>query len=307
MRSLLKGYLTLSRLPFHLVGIFPFLLGSVLSWSLFHSFNWSVFFLGIFATILIMLSTYYIGEYYDFEVDRLSALMERNRFSGGTQVLQKGLVPPSHAKIGAHITALLAIFIGLILQFHYNTGYLTIPLGIIGLVSGFFYSAPPFRWVSRGIGEILIGICYGWLPVATAFYLQTGKILEIVNWISIPIAVTIFNVILINEFPDYPADIIKKKKNLLVRIGKESGALLYILMTLISWISFLLSFRKGIPLIGIIAYTPVFIIIVILVLFMLQKRYLDRDLLEKICAMTIFVNLGTTTSYIIAIGSSAFI
>ena len=303
MRSLLKGYLILSRPPFHLVGIFPFLLGSILSWSLFHSFNWPA----IFATIFIMLSTYYIGEYYDLEEDKLSALMERNRFSGGSQALLKGLVPPSHAKIGAHITALLAIFIGLILQFHYNTGYLTIPLGLIGLVSGYFYSAPPFRWVSRGIGEILIGICYGWLPVATAFYLQTGKIVEIVNWISIPIAVTIFNVILINEFPDYPADIIKKKKNLLVRIGKESGALLYILMTVISWISFLLSFRKGIPLIGIIAYIPIFIITAILVLFMLQKRYLDRDLLEKICAMTIFVNLGTTSSYIIAIGSSVFI
>jgi len=61
--------------------------------------------------------------------------------------------------------------IGLILQFYYKTGPWTIPLGVIGMITGFFYSTPPPRWVKRGIGELLIGFCYGWLPVAAAFYL----------------------------------------------------------------------------------------------------------------------------------------
>ncbi|MCX7966509.1 MAG: prenyltransferase [Syntrophorhabdaceae bacterium] len=111
--------------------------------------------------------------------------------------------------------------VGLIIQFYFKTGTWTIPLGVFGILSGFFYSMMPIRWVARGVGEILIGLCYGWLPVSVSFYLQIGEFNHIIHWVSIPIACTIFNVILINEFPDYPADIIAKKSNLVVRYGKK--------------------------------------------------------------------------------------
>jgi len=110
-----------------------------------------------------------------------------------------------------------------------------------------FYSTPPIRFVKRGVGEILIGFCYGWLPVATAFYLQTSRIDNIIHLIAIPIAATIFNVIFINEFPDYPADLTEGKRNLLVRVGKKKGSFIYILMTIVGWAGFLLSLEAGFP------------------------------------------------------------
>jgi 1,4-dihydroxy-2-naphthoate octaprenyltransferase len=169
------------------------------------------------------------------------------------------------------------------------------------MTAGFFYSTPPLRWVKRGVGEILIGFCYGWLPVATAFYLQTGTIDNIVHWVSIPIACTIFNVILINEFPDYPADIREGKRNLVIRLGKSNSAFLYIAMTVIAWITFWLAVVQGLPAVSFLFYLPVFFIGLWLVFLISKKDYLYKKRLELICGLTIVVNLGTALAYILAL------
>jgi 1,4-dihydroxy-2-naphthoate octaprenyltransferase len=244
-----------------------------------------------------MLSTYYMGEYHDLGGDTLSAAMERNPFSGGSQAIVKDMLPREHARIGGCITMALACVAGLILQFWFKTGPWTVPIGAIGVIAGFFYSVPPLRWVKRGIGELLIGFCYGWLPVATAFYLQAGTINPVVHWISIPIACSIFNVILINEFPDYPADLVEGKKNLVIRIGKNASAFLYIAMTAIAWIAFGLAVSRGLPAVIFLFYLPVFLVGVILIVMMSQKHYLNRKRLELICGLTIVVNLGTSLAY----------
>lgn len=297
----IKEWIQLSRLPFQVVGVLPFVLGVVLAYHTYGTFDWQVFILGTLAAILIMLSTYYAGEYYDLKEDKLSAELERNRFSGGSQAIPKNLALHRQAKVASCLAILLAGAIGLILQFSYKTGPWTIPLGVVGMIAGFFYSTPPLRWVKRGIGELLIGFCYGWLPVAAAFYLQAGTIDSIVHWVSIPIGCTIFNVILINEFPDYPADLLEGKKNLVVRLGKDVAALIYIAMTIMSWIVFGLGMRQGLPPVTALFYSPFFLISLILTVLMSKKGYLDRNRLELICGLTIVVNLGTSLAYILAV------
>jgi len=296
----------LSRPPFHLVGLLPFVLGAVLAWHIYGLFKWPIFVWSIAAVILIMLSTYYSGEYHDLKGDKLSAEMERNAFSGGTQAIVKNLVPHQQAKFAGYITLFLAGIIGLLLQFYYRTGFWTIPLGVIGMIGGFFYSTPPLRWVKRGIGEVLIGFCYGWLPVATSFYLQTGTIDPLIHWISIPIACTIFNVILINEFPDYPADLIEGKKNLVVRLGKSTAAFLYITMIVIACIAFGLAVRQGLPAVSLLFYLPVFFIALLLIFLISGKHYLNKRRLEVICGLTIVVNLGSALAYILALCLESF-
>ncbi len=296
-----KGWVQLSRPPFQLAGVLPFVLGAVLAWRMHGTFNWSVFGLGTLAVILIMLSTYYAGEYYDLKGDKLSAERERNRFSGGSQAILKGLVAQKQVKTASYVTLILAGVIGLILQFYYKTGPWTIPLGTAGMVAGFFYSTPPLRWVRRGIGELLIGLCYGWLPVAAAFYLQAGTVGSIVHWVSIPIGCTIFNVILINEFPDYPADLTEGKDNLVVRLGKNTAAFLYIAVTVTAWVAFGLAMRQGLPVVTVLFYLPFFLISLILAVLMSKKVYLDRERLELICGLTIVVNFGTSLSYTLAV------
>lgn len=301
MGTSIKGWVQLSRPPFHLVGVFPFVLGALLAWHLHGEFHWAVFGWSTAAVVLIMLATYYSGEYYDLKGDILSAERERNAFSGGTQAIVNKLVPHGQARAAGYLSLVLAGMIGVVLYFYYRTGFWTIPLGVVGMMAGFFYSTPPIRWVKRGVGEILIGFCYGWLPVATSFYLQTGRVDSIVHWASIAIGCTIFNVILLNEFPDYPADVIEGKKNLVVRMGKRAAGFLYMAVSAAAWFAFVLSVNRGLPALSLAFYAPVFLISLALVFLVWRKEYLNRNRLESMCGLTIAVNLGTTLAYILGL------
>lgn len=299
--SKLKAWVSLSRPPFHTVGVFPFILGAVLAWRSTGRLDWGILGWGTLAVIFIMLATYYSGEYFDYETDTLSAKLERNPFSGGTQVLQTGIIPRKQAFWAALPSLMAAGAIGLLLQFYYKTGSYTIPLGAVGMFFGFFYTTKPIQWSYRGIGEMLIGFCYGWLPVAASYYIQTGQISPLVHWVSLPSAFTIFNVILINEFPDYLADKRVGKKNLVVRFGKERMSKLYALMSFATWLFYALSVKFGVPIEAFFLFGPIFILSLFITIQVHQGDYKDRKKLEGICAKTLIVNLGTTISLILAI------
>lgn len=295
---IIKNIFIMSRPPFHIVGILPFVLGTVMANRLEGVFRLPVFLLSIFAVILIMLVTYYNGEYYDVIEDKISAKSGKSSFAGGSQVIAQNILPRRYARIGSFIALGLSVVIGLVLQFYYRTGGWTIPLGVIGIFFGYFYSNPPLRFVSRGVGEIFIGFCYGWLPVATAYYLQTQSVNLLISMVSIPIALAIFNVILINEFPDYNADRQAKKRNIVVCLGMQRSRFIYIAAAVLSWLFFGFSILMGIPFISVYFYIPFFLISAFIIYMLLRKAYLDKKKLELLCGLTIVINIGTTLAYI---------
>jgi len=259
-----------------------------------------IFILGVSGVILIMLSTYHSGEYFDYRGDVISNHLHKNPFAGGTRILPDGKISPSVPFWTGIITLMLAGIIGIILQFVLKTGPYTLLLGCLGAFSGFFYSTKPIRLVQRGVGEIFIGFCYGWLPVASAYYIQTSAIHPVIHWMAIPIGLTIFNVILLNEFPDYEADRAADKKNLLYRLGKARGNFVYIIFSLLASAAAMVSPFWGVPFKVLYFYLPVFILSLFIVLMMLRDRYEDKKMLERLCGLNIAVNLGTSMAYILA-------
>lgn len=296
----IRAWLALSRPPFHTVGILPFVLGTLLAHRIEGMFDFQVFLLGTIGVVLIMLSTYYGGEYWDHLEDALSAKNKASRYAGGSGVVQKGVLTRQVALTASIASLSLALVVGLVLQFVYRTGPWTLPFGVLGIVAGFFYSARPLRWVSTGLGESLIAFCYGWLPPAVGFYLQTARIASLIHWVAIPIGFTIFNVILLNEFPDYEADKMAGKTNLLVRSGRKVGAYIYGIAGLLSILFFFISVYRGVPVRALILYVPVMVVSGILIFAVIKGNWQQRETLEKLCGMNILVNLGTTASYILA-------
>jgi 1,4-dihydroxy-2-naphthoate octaprenyltransferase len=294
----IKAWLGLSRLPFHSVGILPFILGTLLAWKFQNTFDLLIFILGATAVALIMLSTYQAGEYFDYQEDTISKSIFNSRFSGGSGVIQAGLLSRDVAFWTSIISFILAAMIGIILQFFIKTGPFTLLLGAMGALPGFFYSTRPIRLVERGFGELFIGFCYGWLPVASAFYIQTGYIHPLVHWVSLPIGFTIFNVILLNEYPDYPSDKSVGKRNLLVRLGQEKGIIIYTVATLFAWLTFFLSLAAGVPLRALYLFVPLMIVSSFILVMMIRKQYTNHKTLEILCGLNIVFNLGTTASYI---------
>jgi len=275
-------------------------LGTFLAYKINSTISIEVFILGVSGVILIMLSTYHSGEYFDYEGDSLSNRLHENRFAGGSRVLPAGRISPLVPLWTSIVTLIIAGIIGIILQFILKTGPYTLVLGFLGAFPGFFYSTKPIRFVQRGFGEIFIGFCYGWLPVASAYYIQTGTIAPIIHWLWIPIGLSIFNVIFLNEFPDYEADKATDKKNLLYRLGKQKGMALYVIFSLFTSLTMFISPLWGIPFKVVYFYLPFLIISLFIIVMMLRAKYENRKMLELLCGLNIAVNLGTSLAYIMA-------
>lgn len=293
----LKAWLALSRLPFHSVGVLPFTLGFVVAWEESGTLNWAVTTWGVIGVVLVMLATYYGGEYWDWKEDSLS---ERSLFAGGSKVLQSGALPRSAALKASVTCALLAVAVGALLQFGYRTGVWTLPLGLLGLAAGVFYSAQPVRWVSRGFGELWIAFCYGWLPVAAGCYIQLQRIPEIVHWMAIPVGATIFNVILMNEFLDFDADTATSKRNLVVRFGRKRAVHVFVAASVTSWVGFSLAVLRGVPYRALWFFGPFAFVSLILVVLMFRGLWRRRSTVERMCGFNMAVNLGTTSALILA-------
>ena len=302
----LRGWVAMSRIPFHSVGILPLALGFIIAWRRTGIFDWGLFGLGELAVILIMLSTYFAGECFDFPEDKLSFDEGKSRFAGGSGAIPGGLGQCSSARKASRICIALAVLVGLIIQFGYKTGPWTIPLGAIGILGGFLYSTPPVRWVSTGFGETWIGFCYGFLPVIVGYYLSTGTIEPLLFLISAPIAATIFNVILANEFPDYYSDKTTGKRNLLVRIGRRNGALVYAGLAAMSWIMSSVSTLFGTPPSFLLYYAIPCVVSVGVSLAFVAGKWKNKNWLEVMCGLGIFVNLGTTLAFAIAFLNHSF-
>jgi len=108
-------------------------------------------------------------------------------------------------------------------------------LGLIGLLGGFFYTAPPVRLGYRCIGEFVIALLFGLLPVYGSYYLQTETIDVIPILPSVIVSILIFLVILVNEFPDFKADSAVNKRTLVVIFGIPVSIWIYRIVLIVSF------------------------------------------------------------------------
>ncbi len=294
LRRYLIAWWKLSRVPFLFVGILPLTLGFILAWRLGYGGPFELYLLSATAVILIMWMTYYLGEWNDLEGDRIN--QNFNRFSGGSRVLVKGILPARISLRLGYGCLAGAILIGSYIYLQYRPDLRTLLLGGLGIVFGFFYSSKPIRWSYRGLGEILIGFCYGWLPIATGFFLFTGFFSSQVLLLSIPVGFSIFNVILINEFPDEEADRAIGKRTLVVRFGKERMGDLYIGLSLLAGFSFIkMMWGFGLTPAWLLALTGVPPALVLWNLIQVWLgNYRDHKKLEGLSLNTLLVNLTMT-------------
>ncbi len=221
----LKNWVMALRVPFLTASIVPILLGTAIA-SKTVTLHWGFLLLTLLAGLLIHAGTNVMNDYFDHKSGNDEVNREFVRpFSGGSRVIQLGLLSPLEVLSGSLLLFLLSALIGFYLA--WTRGPLILVLGAIGLVSGVFYTGGPFNWAKRGIGELLVGLNFGILMTLGAYYVQT----QTFGWLpviaAIPVSLLIAAVLYINEFPDYTADKQVSKKTLVVRLGRERAVVLY--------------------------------------------------------------------------------
>ena len=247
-RKGLLSWLTLFRLGATARGVLPFLLGAVIAWSQGSPIDWLILLLSSIAVICIMLMTFLVNEYYDYEAD--VANQDYHMLSGGSRILPMGLIPRRHSIVAACIFLAVAVVIGLWLYLYFKTGPLTIPLGAVAIFIGYFYTARPLQSSYRGLGEISIWFTCGWLATITGYYLQAGRLDTVATLASLPGATSVFLVILMNEIPDIRSDRLYGKNNLAVRLGGEKAGILYAVLLIMCYVNIIVIVFFGVPVIS---------------------------------------------------------
>lgn len=297
--SSIKGFATLSRLPFLLPGLAALI--TSISMAYFDGYNPSpgLVSISILGIALIMLATYYFNEYFDFEGDMINKKF--TQFSGGSRALPDMLVPRRIARVAGYgAVVLLAAIAAIYMLFYFEDYPLLLPLALFGAFCGVFYSSPPFQWAYQGIGEIMIGGCYGVLTFVSGYYLASGDLDLRLILVGMPAGVTIFGVIVANEFPDYDADKAVDKKNIIVRMGVKKGSLVYSAAMALAYPLMLLSMLVGVSWTIALTGLPVLLFCSAAVGMTLKGGYADKQAQVKISAFTLLANQTASLMFILA-------
>ncbi|HNR84148.1 prenyltransferase [Ottowia sp.] len=152
-------------------------------------------------------------------------------FTGGARLIQDGQVTERDTARWALWLLLATSAGGVVLASVSGAGLWLI--GAAGLVLAWAYSAPPLALMARGLGEAAVAACW-WLVVLGADYVQRGALAALPALLGGGLALLVANLLLINGFPDAPADARVGKRTLVVRLGPAAAARLYLGLALLA-------------------------------------------------------------------------
>ncbi len=164
------------------------------------------------------LSTHYSNDYYDVENDRLAS--HRKVFSGRKiLVYNPNLLPTARYISIACLSTSVALSAAAVA---FNAAPFELLLIVLGAnFLGWFYSAPPLRLVSRGLGEAAIALAAGFAIPAVGYMAAAGRLDWLYGLFALPFVLYGFMLALSLQAPDIEADRIGGKNNVGVRMGER--------------------------------------------------------------------------------------
>jgi 1,4-dihydroxy-2-naphthoate octaprenyltransferase len=221
----LRAYLVELRAPFLTVSVLPVVLGTAVARSETGSWDPLLFLVTLAGAVFLHLGSNTMNDWFDHRSGNDDVNLEfASPFTGGSRMIQAGLVTPRGVLILSIVLFALASLVGIYLTT--VRGPSIILLGITGLALGILYTAPRAMLAGRGLGEIAIFLAFGLIAVG-AFFVQTGGISAEILVAPLPLAILTTAIIVINEFQDAAADGATGKNTLIVRLGRKRGAALY--------------------------------------------------------------------------------
>ena len=215
-----------TRLPFLSATFVPVLLGLAIA-AHHGAFDPLTAFLTVVAAALVHLGLNVSNDVFDdlLGADRLN--YTPTPYSGGSRVIQYGLLSRREMALLSAALYGLAILIGLVLVAMTRSLEL-LAIGSIGLIISLGYTAPPLKLVYRGLGEFAVALGFGPVMLLGAYVVQTGRISLEALIASVPVAILVALILYVNEIPDRPADAAAGKRTLVVRFSPETVRLAYL-------------------------------------------------------------------------------
>lgn len=219
-------WLKAARFQFLTGSVMPVVVCTALAWhdtGVFQPLLWVLTLLGM---VLIHSGANLANDFFDHLSGNDEANTDYfNPFTGGSRVIQEGAVHPLLVLAAALLCLGAGSAIGLYLV--WTRGLFILLLGLVGVGTGFFYTAPPLKLAYRGMGEMCIALDFGILPALGAYYVQTQQVSWAPVAAGLPSTLLITAILFINQFQDMRADASVDKRHWVVRLGRARARFVF--------------------------------------------------------------------------------
>lgn len=178
-------------------------------------FNWTAAVLCLLFAFIMQIDANFINDF----VDYAKGTDDRDTRLGPERACAQGWVSIERMKHAIAITTCLACLVGLPLIIY--GGLEMVLVGLLCVVFCFFYTT---HLSYMGLGDILVLVFFGLIPVCITYYIQLPQTMTIeVVLGALACGLVIDALLLINNFRDRDTDRIAGKKTLVVRIGPKAA------------------------------------------------------------------------------------
>jgi 1,4-dihydroxy-2-naphthoate octaprenyltransferase len=215
--------LVITRAPFLTASLIPVLLTTAWVQAQGLAWQWSHFIAAFLGAATLHLASNTFNDYFDWK----SGTDQGNNdyflpFSGGSRSIELGLITEGKLHTLSWVLTAVAASCGAWLAL--SQGAIIWAFGFAGALGGYFYTAPPLRLVARrGLGEAMIGLCFGPLMTGGTFAALTGEFSGMALALGVPVGLLTTAILWINEFPDAESDARTGKNHLVVTLGKKQA------------------------------------------------------------------------------------
>jgi 1,4-dihydroxy-2-naphthoate octaprenyltransferase len=184
-------------------------------------FNWWLFALVLAGAVLLQVGTNVINEIYDVRkgVDAITS-------PRASQALLTGRVREREAFVLAGSAFLVASLVGIVLIL--IRGWPLAVVGVIGLIAGWGYTAPPLQYKYRAAGPPLVFLLMGPLMILGAYFTITGHLVVAAWAASVPIGLLVTAILHGNEWRDIGEDARAGISTISIRAGRHFAHHLYV-------------------------------------------------------------------------------
>ncbi|MSQ41634.1 MAG: 1,4-dihydroxy-2-naphthoate polyprenyltransferase [Dehalococcoidia bacterium] len=154
---------------------------------------------------------------------------------GPPRATQQGLLTARAVIAGAALAFALAAVAGIYLTL--VAGWAVIAIGAVSILAAVAYTAGPWPYGYRGLGELFTFAFFGVLAVAGTYFVQAGTVTDEALAVSLPVALTVSAILVVNNVRDLEADRRAGKRTLAVLLGRRAARAQFVAMLLLAYLA----------------------------------------------------------------------
>lgn len=208
----------------------PVIMGGACAWMWLNSngmlpaeaFDWAAFALCMLFAWIMQIDANFVNDYFDFKKGS-----DTEQRLGPKRACAQGWITSGAMKTGILVTTVLACAAGLPLI--WKGGPWMLAVGAACVLFCFLYTT---KFSRLGLGDVLVLVFFGIVPVGFTFYLQTGVWTIEATLAGLGCGLAVDCLLMVNNYRDRDEDAGQGKKTIVVRLGGRWAVILYYVLGL---------------------------------------------------------------------------